>query len=98
MYIGVHSKCTKFDIYVFITITGSIPLLILVLGVSSAQKSVFRHWHGLLDIIVIEILNNVNIIKGKVLSLGHSTPASNTRFFPSGIALLLPIQGSFPRA
>ena len=27
MYIGVHSKCTKFDIYVFITITGSIPLL-----------------------------------------------------------------------
>ena len=40
-----------------ITITVSIPLLVdyYFLIVSSAQLSVFRHGHGLLDIYIIEI-------------------------------------------
>ena len=45
---------TKFDIYVFITTTGSIPLLVDYKSprVSSAPC---WHWHGFLDISIIDI-------------------------------------------
>jgi hypothetical protein len=41
------------------------------LSVSSNQQSVFRHWHGLLDIFIIEIwnlpfLNNLIVYKTKI--------------------------------
>jgi hypothetical protein len=51
---------TKFDIYVFITITGSIPLLVDYASsrVSPAQLTVLRHWHGLLDIFMTEIYSS----------------------------------------
>jgi len=46
---------TTLDIYIFINITGSISLLVDYAYVSpprisSTRQSVFRHWHGLLDI------------------------------------------------
>jgi hypothetical protein len=43
---------SKFDIYVFITITWSIPLMVDFKSpmVSSSQLSVYRHWHGLCDV------------------------------------------------
>ena len=51
---------TKFYIYGFITITGSIPLQVDYQSprVSSAQQAVFQHWHGLLNIFVIEIYSS----------------------------------------
>jgi hypothetical protein len=48
---------TKFDIYVFISITGSILLLVnyLVLGDIIRPVVVLRHWHGLFDKSITEI-------------------------------------------
>jgi hypothetical protein len=68
-----HNMRTKFDIYVFITIAGSLPLLVDYWSprVSSAQQSVLRHIHGLLDIFFIEINSSYIMyfffIKPKVL-------------------------------
>jgi len=46
---------TKFDIYFFITTTGSIPKSPRV---SSSQYSVLRHWHGLVDIYITDIYSS----------------------------------------
>ena len=50
----------QFDIYVFIVITVSILLLVVYWSssVSSAQYSVLRHWHDLLDIFITEIYSS----------------------------------------
>ena len=48
-----QNMSTKFDIYAFIIIPGTIPLLVDYQSsrVSSTIYSVPRQWHGLLDII-----------------------------------------------
>ena len=48
------------DIYVFITITGTISLLVDYTSpmISPAQLTVLRHWHGLLDIFMTEIYSS----------------------------------------
>jgi hypothetical protein len=52
---------TKLDIYVFITITVSILLLVdyYFPEKSFAWIGQFLHWHGLLDISVIEIYSSL---------------------------------------
>lgn len=52
---------TKMGIHAIITMSGSITLLVdyKLLRVLSAQKSVFRHLHGIYDILIIEIYGKV---------------------------------------
>jgi hypothetical protein len=41
-----HVMCTNLDIYIFITITRSMLLWVLVFEGIISQSSVFRHWHS----------------------------------------------------
>jgi hypothetical protein len=59
-FLWKHVVCTKLDIYVLVTITMSISLKEDVnhRWYHPASSQVFRHWHGLLDISIIQIDNS----------------------------------------